>query len=93
MSTIKDHALFTELIPEEAAVVSGGGRRHHIGGGGGGMGGPGPGPYPPGPARPTNTSSFNLDQYLFVLGAGVVFGNPGVTPDETQAAWESALGL
>jgi hypothetical protein len=37
--------------------------------------------------------TFNLDDYLFVLGAAQVFGNPGVTTSEVQAAWEQALGL
>ncbi|WP_414569446.1 hypothetical protein [Nostoc sp. CCY 9925] len=35
--------------------------------------------------------SFDLNSYLFILGAGVVFGNPGLTPDEIQFAWESAF--
>ncbi|MGH1393170.1 MAG: hypothetical protein ACRAVC_03935 [Trichormus sp.] len=35
--------------------------------------------------------SFDLDTYLYILGAGVVFGNPGLTPDEIQFAWESAF--
>lgn len=35
--------------------------------------------------------SFDLDTYLYILGAGVVFGNPGLTPDEVQFAWESAF--
>jgi hypothetical protein len=35
--------------------------------------------------------SFDLNTYLFILGAGVVFGNPGLTPDEIQFAWESAF--
>jgi hypothetical protein len=39
------------------------------------------------------TLSFNLDDYLFILGAAQVFGNPGVTTDEVQSAWEFALGL
>jgi hypothetical protein len=37
--------------------------------------------------------TFNLDDYLFILGAAQVFGNPGVTTDEVQSAWEFALGL
>jgi hypothetical protein len=35
--------------------------------------------------------SFNLDNYLMVLGAAQVFGNPGVTTDEVQSAWKAAL--
>lgn len=35
--------------------------------------------------------SFDLNTYLFILGAGVVFGNPGLTPDEIQFAWESSF--
>jgi hypothetical protein len=34
---------------------------------------------------------FDLDTYLFILGAGMVFGNPGLTPDEIQFAWKSAF--
>ncbi|NDJ25330.1 hypothetical protein GS682_27560 [Nostoc sp. B(2019)] len=37
--------------------------------------------------------NFDLNGYLFILGAGVVFGNPGLTPDETQFAFESAIHL
>jgi hypothetical protein len=39
------------------------------------------------------TFSFNLDDYLYILGAAQVFGNPGVTTSEVQSAWEAALGL
>ncbi|MBD2771504.1 hypothetical protein [Iningainema tapete] len=35
--------------------------------------------------------SFDLNTYLFILGAGVVFGNPGLTYEETQFAWENAF--
>ncbi|UKO97314.1 hypothetical protein [Nostoc sp. UHCC 0870] len=34
---------------------------------------------------------FNLDQYLYTLGAGVTFGNPGLTTAEVQFAFESAF--
>ncbi len=34
---------------------------------------------------------FNLNDYLFILGAGVVFGNVPLTPDEIQFAWEKAI--
>jgi hypothetical protein len=37
--------------------------------------------------------TFSLDDYLFVLGAAQVFGNPGVTAEEVQAGWKYALGL
>ena len=37
--------------------------------------------------------SFDLDTYLFILGAGVLFGNPGLTPDEIQFAWEKSFSL
>jgi hypothetical protein len=37
--------------------------------------------------------TFSLDDYLFILGAAQVFGNPGVTTDEVQSAWKFALGL
>jgi hypothetical protein len=35
--------------------------------------------------------TFNLDDYLFFLGAAQVFGAPGVTTDEVQFAWEKAI--
>lgn len=38
-------------------------------------------------------ASFNLNDYLFILGAGVVFGNPTLTIAETQFAWEKAISL
>ncbi len=31
---------------------------------------------------------FDLDTYLFILGAGILFGNPGLTSDEIQFAWK-----
>ncbi|MUG97506.1 hypothetical protein F7734_36365 [Scytonema sp. UIC 10036] len=34
---------------------------------------------------------FDLDTYMFILGAGVLFGNPGLTPEEIQFAWEQAF--
>ncbi len=34
---------------------------------------------------------FDMNTYLFMLGAGVVFGNPGLTQDEIQFAWKSAF--
>ncbi|WP_341528628.1 hypothetical protein WKK05_04655 [Nostoc sp. UHCC 0302] len=37
--------------------------------------------------------NFNLNKYLFVLGAGVVFGNPGLTADEVQFGFENAISL
>jgi len=35
--------------------------------------------------------SFDLNTYMFILGAGILFGNPGLTKDEIQFAWESAF--
>lgn len=35
--------------------------------------------------------SFDLNTYIFILGAGVLFGNPGLTKEEIQFAWESAF--
>ncbi|MFN6569132.1 hypothetical protein [Dendronalium sp. ChiSLP03b] len=34
---------------------------------------------------------FDLDTYMFILGAGILFGNPGLTPEEIQFAWESSF--
>ena len=39
------------------------------------------------------TNLFNLDQYLYVLGAGITFGNSGLTTDEIQFAFESAFDI
>jgi hypothetical protein len=41
----------------------------------------------------TNDFHFNLDAYLFIIGAGVVYGVGGLTADETHYAWESAISL
>ncbi|MCC5619588.1 hypothetical protein LC605_31975 [Nostoc sp. CHAB 5836] len=40
-----------------------------------------------------NDFHFNLDAYLFIIGAGVVYGVSGLTADETHYAWESAISL
>lgn len=34
---------------------------------------------------------FDLGDYLFILGAGVVFGNPGLTPKEVNFAFEESI--
>ena len=34
---------------------------------------------------------FDLDTYMFILGAGILFGNPGLTQEEIQFAWESSF--
>ncbi|MBD2503110.1 hypothetical protein [Anabaena azotica] len=39
------------------------------------------------------TNLFNLDQYLYIIGAGTTFGNSGLTTDEVQFAFESAFGF
>jgi hypothetical protein len=35
--------------------------------------------------------NFDLNSYLFILGAGVVFGNPGLTWQETNFAFEQSI--
>ncbi|GAB1541447.1 hypothetical protein NUACC21_41180 [Scytonema sp. NUACC21] len=35
--------------------------------------------------------SFHLDDYIFYLGAGTLFGNPGLTPTEIQYGWENSI--
>jgi hypothetical protein len=35
--------------------------------------------------------SFDWDTYFFILGVGVLLGNPGLTSEEIQFAWESAF--
>ena len=39
----------------------------------------------------SNQISFDIERYLFILGAGLLFGNPGLTKDEIQFAWERAF--
>ncbi|WP_339394222.1 hypothetical protein [Nostoc sp. UHCC 0870] len=40
-----------------------------------------------------NNFRFNLDAYLFILGAGVVFGVPTLTAEETNFAFQQAISL
>ncbi|MCF4968062.1 hypothetical protein [Nostoc sp. CMAA1605] len=37
------------------------------------------------------TLSFNLDNYAYIVGYGVLLGNSGLTTDEVQYAWETAF--
>lgn len=37
--------------------------------------------------------SFDLQSYIFGIGAAYLFGNPGVTPAEIQYVWQMALRL
>ncbi|MBD2346489.1 hypothetical protein [Anabaena subtropica] len=39
------------------------------------------------------TVNFDLNAYLFIVGAGTVFGAPGLTTDELQFAFESAISI
>ncbi len=34
---------------------------------------------------------FHLGDYIFYLGAGVLFGNPGLTTAEVQYGWEESI--
>jgi hypothetical protein len=34
---------------------------------------------------------FFLGDYIFYLGAGTLFGNPGLTPDEVQHGWQESI--
>ncbi|ARV57448.1 hypothetical protein BZZ01_01300 [Nostocales cyanobacterium HT-58-2] len=34
---------------------------------------------------------FDLDTYFYILGAAIEFGNPGLTRDEVQFAWENSF--
>ena len=36
---------------------------------------------------------FDLQAYIFGMGAAYLFGNPGVTPAEVQYVWQMALRL
>ncbi|GAB4371952.1 MAG: hypothetical protein Kow00121_13880 [Elainellaceae cyanobacterium] len=36
---------------------------------------------------------FDLQAYIFGIGAAYLFGNPGVTPAEIQYVWQMALRL
>lgn len=101
-----DQCLFTEVPASEEVQVSGGfgygGFRMHTsrmqnvpvasmalpptGGGGNGSGGG------RGGGR-GNGFYFDLQFYLFGMGAAYMFGNPGVTPAEVQYVWQMALRL
>jgi hypothetical protein len=35
--------------------------------------------------------SFDLQFYIFGMGAAYLFGNPGVTPEEVQFVWERSF--
>ncbi|HEY9800280.1 MAG TPA: hypothetical protein V6D25_07970 [Leptolyngbyaceae cyanobacterium] len=35
--------------------------------------------------------SFDWNTYFFILGAGVLLGNPGLTPDEVHFAWMNSF--
>ncbi|MBD2346491.1 hypothetical protein [Anabaena subtropica] len=35
--------------------------------------------------------SFDLDTYLYILGAAVLFGNPGLTSEEIHFAWTQSF--
>lgn len=35
--------------------------------------------------------SFDLDTYFYILGAAVVFGNPGITSAEIHFAWMNSF--
>ncbi|MCF4968061.1 hypothetical protein [Nostoc sp. CMAA1605] len=37
------------------------------------------------------TLAFNLDNYAYIVGYGVLFGNSGLTTAEVQYAWETAF--
>lgn len=82
MSTATTNTLFNDLSGEESVRISGGyGRR---GGGhdhGGGIT----------PVQPGTIVNFDLNSYLFVLGAGVVYGPLGLTYDEQMLALETAI--
>lgn len=34
---------------------------------------------------------FDLDTYFYLIGAGITFGNPGLTQEEIQFAWENSF--
>ncbi|GAB4371961.1 MAG: hypothetical protein Kow00121_13900 [Elainellaceae cyanobacterium] len=78
------NSLFVDLAAKESATVSGGGRRRTYHGGG---------QSSIDPIETGTIVNFNLNSYLFGLGAGVAFGNPGLTPDEIQFSWENALSF
>lgn len=92
-----NNTLFTEVPPVEEANVTGGYgfRRQNYRaqdvpvipmgqptGGYGGYGGHRGGGF-----------YFDLQAYIFGIGAAYLFGNPGVTPAEIQYVWQMALRL
>ncbi len=36
---------------------------------------------------------FDLNTYIFVVGAGTLFGNPGLTDKELDYAWQNAITI
>jgi hypothetical protein len=81
--------LFIEMPPEQAEVLSGGRKRRSRGCSFGSdtaigatdsiLGG--------GSSR----FFFDLQTYIFGIGAAFLFGNPGVTPEEMQYVWKRSL--
>jgi hypothetical protein len=35
--------------------------------------------------------SFDLNSYIFGIGAAYLFGNPGITAEEMQFAWQNSF--
>lgn len=83
--------LFTDVPPEQAASLSGGRRGRR-----GGLS-PRNGPEIMGMDTVYNGGGsrfyFDLQAYIFGIGAAYLFGNPGVTPQEIQYVWQRSLRL
>lgn len=75
-------SLFVDLDAKESAAINGGRRRSSHGG-----------HSAIAPIQTGTIVNFDLNAYLFGLGAGVAFGNVGLTPDEVQFSWENALSF
>lgn len=85
--TVED--LFTDMSPEQAQTLSGGRRRR------GGMlssrCGLASGGMDSGYGYGGSRFYFDLQAYIFGIGAAYLFGNPGVTPQEVQYVWQRSL--
>jgi hypothetical protein len=91
MNDSQDLNLFAEIPNDEETLLSGGydcrGRSSRWGAQAGDMSGF---------SSPTHSSSgrrfsFDLNFYIFGIGAAYLFGNPGVTKEEVQFVWERSF--
>lgn len=78
MNSAENNSLFVDLSNTESANVNGGDGLDvsMMSSGRDGVG---------------TTAKFGLGDYIFMIGAGTLFGNPGLTQTEIQYAWEQSI--